>query len=447
MTEFALIFVPFFVLIMIVLDLGRGFYYDAMIAGAAREAARKGMLGAYTAKDVCAAAVARLSLPNVPSTPTCDDDGHAASGAVTIDVPQRGTPNGTGENDTVRVEVTYEFRLVTPILLNLASPRILTASASMLVAEPAPPEAATSPPWRLPTETAVPTATPAATATPTLTPTVTLTPTPTETPTSTPTNTSTPTATATNTATPSRTPTSTNTPTATSTATPTATHTATATPTETATLTPTPTDTPTPTSTPTATPTATYTATATFTPTATATRTPTITATPVITFTPSRTPTSTLTPTITLTPTRTPTATATRTPTRTPTVTVTPSPTPGPCTASFSPPVLSTHYGYWYTFTTTASGTISVNWQTGNNEHAIVAIYNYAPPANWANPTNTYPPSDWVTSVADTATSFNLTSVTVLPGTYTVYLYNDANGNNIISTISAQVTFTKNGCP
>jgi Flp pilus assembly protein TadG len=212
MVEYALIAVPFFLLLMGIFDFGRGILYYNMISNAAREAARAGIVGVPTTDGqiACGAAVRTSLLPGVPTATSGSDPRCSIWGGF----PQPGqdsdlqvqvsylTENGA---PVVQATVTYAFHFITPLLGNvIGNPLTLQASSSMQVEG--------TPPTPIPTMTPMPT--PVNTPTPGASPTLG--------PTSTPTNTATPTPapptlTPTNTATATRTPTATNTPTATAT--------------------------------------------------------------------------------------------------------------------------------------------------------------------------------------------------------------------------------------
>src|SRR5262249_32157684 len=75
MVEFALILIPFFLLVLGILDWGRGIYAANVLSNAAREAARAGIVATRTADQLCGVATRAASpfLPGVtpPAPPVC----------------------------------------------------------------------------------------------------------------------------------------------------------------------------------------------------------------------------------------------------------------------------------------------------------------------------------------------------------------------------------------
>lgn len=116
MVEYALILIPFLLLVMGIFDFGRGILYYNMLSNAAREGARWGIVASRTSDQICARAKEVTLLPNVdltdPSAATC-----GATGDVTVTVPDRGTQGDP--NDPVQVTLTYTFRVITPLIGNI----------------------------------------------------------------------------------------------------------------------------------------------------------------------------------------------------------------------------------------------------------------------------------------------------------------------------------------
>jgi hypothetical protein len=134
MVEFALIFIPFILLVMGIFDLGRGIYAASILSNAAREAARSGIVASRTSDQLCDVAMRAVWLPDVtlPAIPSC-----GSAGALTAQVPDRGTQGDP--SDPVQVSVTYRFTLITPLIGNIVEESIgcgcftLGATASMYV--------------------------------------------------------------------------------------------------------------------------------------------------------------------------------------------------------------------------------------------------------------------------------------------------------------------------
>ena len=147
MVEFALILVPFLLLVLGTFDFGRGVFVSHMVVTAAREAARKGIVwpppeadlspplgtnltGALTPADrLCYIARAAAMLPDVTrpayNEPQCGDLG----GRLTV----QAYPDING--GTVRVDVTYDFSLLLPFFGPLTPDPILIATSSTMYVE------------------------------------------------------------------------------------------------------------------------------------------------------------------------------------------------------------------------------------------------------------------------------------------------------------------------
>lgn len=130
--EFALVLLPFLLLVMGVFDLGRAVFYDHMLGNAAREGARVGVVAGRTPAEICARAAAAVLLPDVPGGASCGADGSLVAGSLTVAVPQGGTPGSA--TDPVRVTLSYTFRPVTPLIAQIVGNAItLSASSTMYV--------------------------------------------------------------------------------------------------------------------------------------------------------------------------------------------------------------------------------------------------------------------------------------------------------------------------
>ena len=129
--EFSLLLIPFLLLLMGVFDLGRGVFYAHTLENAAREGARAGVVAARTVDEICARAIraAAVGLPDVPPSSRC-----GTTGALTVDVPRRGTAGSA--SDPVRVTLSYDFRPVTPLIAPIVGDLVtLRASSTMYVEE------------------------------------------------------------------------------------------------------------------------------------------------------------------------------------------------------------------------------------------------------------------------------------------------------------------------
>lgn len=173
---------------------------------------------------------------------------------------------------------------------------------------------------------------------------------------------------------------------------------------------------------------------------------PTPTPLPITPSTPVPTPTPTPTPPATPTATAPPTATGTATPSPTPT----PTPTPGPCTVSVAVPVLSNGTGYYVTFTTAGSGTISATWPVpalGAARRIQLLVYSGNPFAGEPNPTSLAPPAGSLASGSGTVTSLTVTTASVAAGSYSVYFYKSTTGAALSGSTTGSVTYVKATCP
>ncbi len=125
--EFALVLLPLMLVVVGVFDLGRAVFASHLLASAARDGAREGIVGTRTADAVCARARAAVLLPDVPAAAGC-----GVAGPLTVAVPQRGTAGSPA--DPVRVTLSYVFRPATPLVAQVVGAEIvLRASSSMVV--------------------------------------------------------------------------------------------------------------------------------------------------------------------------------------------------------------------------------------------------------------------------------------------------------------------------
>lgn len=143
--EYALVAIPFFLLVMGVMDLGRAVLYSNALNNAVREGARLGIVRTPTANDICARVAGAVFIPGVQPSATC---GQTPDGSLIVCVAstisagsppscppvQRGTPGSP--SDPVRVTAQYSFRPITPLISAITGTTIrLTASTAMYVEE------------------------------------------------------------------------------------------------------------------------------------------------------------------------------------------------------------------------------------------------------------------------------------------------------------------------
>ncbi|MBI3970521.1 MAG: pilus assembly protein [Chloroflexi bacterium] len=169
MVEFALILVPFFLLVLGIFDLGRGIYQQHLLSNAAREAARAGNTG-RSPVEVCEIAARKSFVPNMPKPAGCTEYGGGKKARLDLlGLKVRVDSGEAGDvNDPVKVELTYQFKLVTPFIADLiGSGTTLSASSNMYVEYSVP---TPNPLMPTPTPNMTPTPMPTATATPTATP-------------------------------------------------------------------------------------------------------------------------------------------------------------------------------------------------------------------------------------------------------------------------------------
>ncbi|MBI3970524.1 MAG: pilus assembly protein [Chloroflexi bacterium] len=183
MVEFALILVPFILLVLGVFDFGRSVYQHNMLSNAAREATRAGITG-RSAKEVCEIAVRKSFVPYASQNPTCTSAGEFDwPSAADPDLQVRVEPGDLDAGTPIHVTITHRFKAITPLIDRfINSAQRLRASSKMGMEEvfptpnpltPSPTPKATYVP---PTPTNTPTIGPSPTAT--NTPTATATPMP-----------------------------------------------------------------------------------------------------------------------------------------------------------------------------------------------------------------------------------------------------------------------------
>ena len=122
LVEFALVLPLMVLIVMMLADLGRGVYFYSVIFNAAREGARYGVAMMYPVDNSpeIDAAVRKLAIGLDQSALT-----------VTSDY----TDSSEANEDIIKVTVTYNFSLITPLVGNFigANPFILTSTSTMHV--------------------------------------------------------------------------------------------------------------------------------------------------------------------------------------------------------------------------------------------------------------------------------------------------------------------------
>src|SRR5215472_5863347 len=140
LVEFAFVLPAILLLLMGVVDFGRGIFYYNMLSNAARDGARAGIVDSTTTalSSMCEQAFARALLPGVES-PTCPGSG-ATSATVTAGTLTATLNAGTAGDPTQpnQVTLTYTFTPVTPFIdavigLVGGGSITLTASSQMYV--------------------------------------------------------------------------------------------------------------------------------------------------------------------------------------------------------------------------------------------------------------------------------------------------------------------------
>lgn len=137
--EFAFVLVAFVMLTMGIVDLGRAVFFHNMLANAAREGAREGIISSNTVDQMCAAALAQVLAPGVDTTADCstaDGAGGTSAGTLTIYVTRGTAPSGgsPGTPDTVKLD--YTFTPITPIISAVAGSSITLEASSSMFLEP-----------------------------------------------------------------------------------------------------------------------------------------------------------------------------------------------------------------------------------------------------------------------------------------------------------------------
>jgi Flp pilus assembly protein TadG len=184
MVEFAFVLPVFLLMVMGIVDLGRGILYFNTLSSLAREGARGGILGSMSnsarLQQICQRVVDEAQLPALGTTSCSSASADTAwtDGALTLTIHLGTTGSPT---DPEKVTVAYNFTPITPLIdrvANIANGGSfqVSASSAMFV------EGVLATPTLGPTNTPMPTFTQGPTNTPTITPTFTPTRTPTMTP-------------------------------------------------------------------------------------------------------------------------------------------------------------------------------------------------------------------------------------------------------------------------
>ncbi|MBI3978805.1 MAG: hypothetical protein HY331_11530 [Chloroflexi bacterium] len=116
-----------------------------------------------------------------------------------------------------------------------------------------------------------------------------------------------------------------------------------------------------------------------------------------------------------------------------------------PCLVSVSVSVLISNEGYWYTFDTSAAGTIAAQWTIPERNNINLSIYAGNPFAGQPNPVAMNPPGGDVASDNGSVTSLSVTAAGQPAGQYTVYFYD--RGKAFSATSDGALTFMKLTCP
>ena len=134
LVEFALVIPVFILIVMGIVDLGRGIVFYNMLSDAAREGARIGIIQTKTSAQMCAQAVDQVQAPGVTSSSACSsivDSTNKSFGTLTVYV-HRGTTGLIG--DPAKVQLWYSFQPITPIITVITGSAIsLPAKAAMYI--------------------------------------------------------------------------------------------------------------------------------------------------------------------------------------------------------------------------------------------------------------------------------------------------------------------------
>jgi Flp pilus assembly protein TadG len=133
LVEFALVLTIFLMLVMGVVDLGRGVFTYNMLSEAAREGAREGVASSNSLSQMCMEAWQRVQAPGITAMSGCNsiaDNSATSFGTLTITV-HRGTSGSTSDLDST--QLTYTFTPVTPLIEGVTNSFTMTATSKMYV--------------------------------------------------------------------------------------------------------------------------------------------------------------------------------------------------------------------------------------------------------------------------------------------------------------------------
>jgi Flp pilus assembly protein TadG len=137
MVEYALIAIPFFLLVMGSLDLGRAAFYQHLLTTAAQDAARTGIVAGRTGTDMCAAAVriASAGVPGVTPTTACTAGTPTtpAPGQAIISVDR---PTASTSATYATAQLVYSFQPLTPLISSVIGGSVTLAASSSMYIEP-----------------------------------------------------------------------------------------------------------------------------------------------------------------------------------------------------------------------------------------------------------------------------------------------------------------------
>lgn len=136
LVEFSLVLIPFVIMLMAVLDLGRGVYTNNGVAQAAREVAR--VASVHQCTGPCSTATWSAEILEVVNTQKALVPGLASSGITIQCVNVSGTVLSVGagldcpDGNFIRVQTSVSFKLVTP-LLPVPNPFTVSSTAHVQV--------------------------------------------------------------------------------------------------------------------------------------------------------------------------------------------------------------------------------------------------------------------------------------------------------------------------
>ena len=103
-------------------------------------------------------------------------------------------------------------------------------------------------------------------------------------------------------------------------------------------------------------------------------------------------------------------------------------------------PALPKGYGYWFTFTSSAAGTLGATWTLSSATQGTLSIYTGNPFAGKSNPVKLSPPSGGLIATRKaTASNFSVVTASMPAGTYTAYFFS----SKTVPASSGTVTYVK----